>query len=128
MEKLEPSIVVLVNPFEVAQNPELYNVSRRMLLAHVPSPALPVCTYEPAGTERPIDLLLLGAVHQYYPLRLRWSEMLRQRHHLGLSEFNIHWRKHPGHFVQQNHAQQHSEYVATLEEWTAGERFGSGEA
>ena len=38
MEKLEPSIVVLVNPFEVAQNPELYNVSRRMLLAHVPSP------------------------------------------------------------------------------------------
>ena len=40
--------------------------------------------------------------------------MLRQRHHLGLSEFNILWRKHPGHFVQQNHAQQYSEYVATL--------------
>ena len=68
-------ISVNVNPFEVAMNPELNELSESMVLAHVFSPALTSLTFGKVEKKRPVDAGLMGAVNENYPLRDKWSEL-----------------------------------------------------
>lgn len=69
---------VNVNPFEVALNPELMELSEKMVLAHVFSPALKAMHFAHIEQERPVDGALMGAVSEAYPLRKKWASVAKQ--------------------------------------------------
>ena len=80
-----------VNPFEVAMNHDLNELSENMLLGHVFSPALRSRNYGVVSRQRSVDATLMGAVTEPYPLRLKWSQLAQQ----GLPRHKIKQHERP---------------------------------
>eukprot|EP01051_Picozoa_sp_SAG22_P009061 SAG22_NODE_728_length_7596_cov_342.279178_1_plen_973_part_00 len=109
-------LAALVNPFEIATNADILASSKRMAIAHLPSPVLKSAMYRPFGAHRAQDILLVGQVNSKYPLRNIFRDMLRNQTIFGLAE-SVHAkvRSHPGYYGQnQDWARQFTEYCEEL--------------
>jgi FkbM family methyltransferase len=90
-------VIAMVNPFEIATNPDIDKASTSKLLVHVPSPASSVY-FRPFQEPRTIDISILGSVNGAYPMRTRWRSLMPKLRARGwsISEQNMNHKYWPG--------------------------------
>jgi hypothetical protein len=73
-------------------------ISGRMIHVHLPSPVLRSKIFKKFDEPRTTDVILLGDVSSYYPLRQRWDKVLKSRFEHGLQDVKVAKKQHPGPF------------------------------